>query len=58
MNGRVWPPILLETGYGETQEELIRGTNLSLEGSKGRTGFVIVIKLGELTYADQAIQNG
>lgn len=54
----MWPPILLETGYGETQEELIRGTDLSLEGSKGRTGFVIVIKLGELTYADQAIQNG
>lgn len=58
LSGRVWPTILLETGYVETDEDLISGTNLLLEGSKGKTGFVIVVKLGELTSGDQEIQNG
>lgn len=54
----MWPTILLETGYGETDEDLISGTNLLLEGSKGKTGFVIVAKVEELTSGDQEIQNG
>lgn len=54
----MWPTILLETGYGETDEDLISGTNLLLEGSKGKTGFVIMVKLEELTPGDQEIQHG
>lgn len=54
----MWPTILLETRYGESDEDLISGTNLLLEGSKGKTGLVIVVKLGELTSGDQEIQNG
>lgn len=49
MSGRVWPTILQETGYAESDEDLISGTDILLEGSKGKAGVVIVVKLEELT---------
>lgn len=55
---RLWPTTLLETGYAETDGDLIGGTNISLQGSKGRTGFVIVVKLEELAPSDRESKMG
>lgn len=53
---RQWPPIVLELGYGENYDALIQGTDILLKGSKGRVGFVIVVKIEYLAPEDQEIQ--
>lgn len=55
---RLWPPIVLELGYTETSDELISGTDLLLEGSRGRIGFVIVIKIEHLDTDNYQVQEG
>ena len=55
---RQWPPIVLELGYGENYDALIQGTDILLKGSKGRVGFVIVVKIECLAPEDQEIQEG
>lgn len=57
-DSRLWPPIVLELGYTETSDELISGTDLLLEGSRGRIGFVIVIKIEHLDTDNDQVQEG
>jgi len=56
--GRKWPSIALEAGYSESSEELIEDTKLLLEGSEGRIGLVIIVKVEPLKPNEREIQNG
>lgn len=55
---RKLPPIVLELGYGESDDELLNGTDLLLEGSKGRIGYAIVVKIETLAPGEREIQDG
>jgi hypothetical protein len=48
----------LEAGYSESHDALIEDTKLLLEGSEGRIGLVIVVKLEPLKSNETEIQNG
>lgn len=50
---RSWPTIVFKIGYAETENDLISDDDLILEGSEGRTGYVIVVNLRELQPSDQ-----
>lgn len=55
----IWPTIAVELGYGESDHELISGTGMLLEGSRGRIGFVIGVKIECLDLdVDKYIQEG
>lgn len=41
-----------------SEEDLISGTDILLEGSKGKAGLVIMVNLEELTPSDQEFQGG
>lgn len=55
---RKWPTLVLELGYGESYDELVTGTDILLEGSRGRIGFAIVVWIRCLTASDDEIQEG
>lgn len=55
---RKWPTIILELGYGESDNELITSTDILLGDSKGRIEFVIVVKIECLAAGDQEIEEG
>ncbi|QKX60531.1 uncharacterized protein TRUGW13939_07676 [Talaromyces rugulosus] len=55
---RVMPTIALEVGYSESYDDLINDATLLLEGSRGRVGIVILIKLAPLTALQQSVQSG
>lgn len=40
---RKWPTLVLGLGYGESCDELVTGTDILLEGSRGRIGYAIVV---------------
>jgi hypothetical protein len=42
---RKWPTLALELGYNQSYDDLRRDMELLLEGSQGRIGLVILIKL-------------
>jgi hypothetical protein len=44
-DGRQWPTICVEIGYTEPYQKLLEDASLLLEGSKGRIGLVILIKV-------------
>lgn len=48
VSGRLWPTIVVECGYIGTYASLQEDTKLLLEGSEGRIGKVIVVKLEEI----------
>ena len=54
----MWPTIALEAGYSESFDALKEDTKLLLEGSEGRIGLVIVVKLERLKPGETEIQNG
>jgi len=54
----VWPTIALEAGYSERFDALLEDTDLLLQGTKGRIGIVIVVKLEPLKANETSIQNG
>jgi hypothetical protein len=56
--GRTWPSIALEVGYSQTYEELLEDASLLLEGSEGRIGLVILIKIVPLKDNETALQSG
>lgn len=58
VEGRVWPTIVLEAGYSESYEDLLEDATLLLEGSEGRIGFVILVKLEPLRDGDNQIRSG
>lgn len=58
LQGRKWPTIALEVGYSEPYDELLEDADLLLEGSEGRIGIVIVVKLQPLGSGDTAIGSG
>ena len=55
---RKWPPLVLELGYGESYDELVTGTDILLEGSRGRIGYAIVVWLQCLAAGEDKIQKG
>jgi hypothetical protein len=55
---RVWPTISFECGYSETHTKLLEDVDLLLEGSEGRIGFVIVVKIEPLKPDETQIKNG
>ncbi|CRG88304.1 hypothetical protein PISL3812_05333 [Talaromyces islandicus] len=58
VRGRAMPTIALEVGYSESYEDLINDATLLLEGSQGRIGLVILVKVTPLTAALESIQSG
>uniref|UniRef100_A0A093V3X8 tRNA pseudouridine synthase A n=1 Tax=Talaromyces marneffei PM1 TaxID=1077442 RepID=A0A093V3X8_TALMA len=56
--GRKWPTIALEVGYAESYEDLVRDATLLMEGSKGKIGLVIIVKLQPLEADETEIQKG
>jgi hypothetical protein len=54
----MWPSIALEVGYSEPYEKLLEDVTLLLEGSKGRIGLVILIKIIPLEGNETVIQSG
>ena len=61
---RDWPSIALEVGYSEDYADLLADANHLLEGSDGRIGLVIIVKLNplkpgedEITYVAQRSGN-
>lgn len=44
-----WPTIALEVGYSETYRDIKRDMQLLIEGSRGDTGCVILIKIKHLS---------
>jgi hypothetical protein len=48
VRGRHWPTMVVECGYGEAYDDLLRGTRLLLEGSEGRIGRVILVHLDNI----------
>ncbi|KAK9326113.1 hypothetical protein V1517DRAFT_335351 [Lipomyces orientalis] len=57
-HGKKWPTMALEAGYSESYEVLIDYTDLVLQGTQGRIGLVIVVKIEPLAPGETEIQNG
>lgn len=57
-HGRKWPSVVLEVGYSETYEALLQDADLLLEGSEGRIGVVIIVKLQRLALEEESISHG
>lgn len=53
-----WPTIALETGYSESPDGLSRDADILLNGSDGRIGIVILVKIEPLGPDVQTPQNG
>jgi hypothetical protein len=53
---RAWPSICLEVGYTEDYPDLLADVDLLLEGTNGRVGQVIVVKLTPLQAGETAIK--
>ncbi|KAK9261697.1 hypothetical protein V1519DRAFT_444808, partial [Lipomyces tetrasporus] len=56
--GRKWPTMALEAGYSERYDALVGDTDLLLQGTQGRIGLVIVVKIEPLAPGETEIQNG
>ncbi|KAK9241694.1 hypothetical protein V1506DRAFT_549978 [Lipomyces tetrasporus] len=56
--GRKWPTMALEAGYSESYDALVDDTDLLLQGTQGRIGMVIVVKIEPLAPGETEIQNG
>ena len=48
VRGRLWPTIAVECGYTESYASLKEDAKLLLEGSEGRIGKVVLVKLDEI----------
>ncbi|KAK9368233.1 hypothetical protein V1509DRAFT_609751 [Lipomyces kononenkoae] len=56
--GRKWPTMALEAGYSESYDALVDDMDLLLQGTQGRIGVVIVVKIEPLAPGETEIQNG
>ncbi|KAK9238724.1 hypothetical protein V1525DRAFT_387284 [Lipomyces kononenkoae] len=56
--GRKWPTMALEAGYSVSYDALLDDTDLLLQGTQGRIGMVIVVKIEPLAPGETEIQNG
>ena len=54
-DSRQWPTICVEVGYTETYQKLLEDASLLLEGSSGRIGLVILIKVTPLKRGETEI---
>ena len=55
---RVWSTVALEAGYSKSYESLVEDATILLEGSKGRVGLVIIIKIFPLKPRETTLQKG
>lgn len=55
---RRMPTIALEGGYSESYEELVEDATLLLEGSRGRIGAVILVKIDPVAPGQGPIKSG
>jgi len=56
--GRKWPTLAIEVGYSESYEKLLEDATLLLEGSEGKIGLVILVKLAPLKENETTLQFG
>ncbi|KAK9236372.1 hypothetical protein V1525DRAFT_407120 [Lipomyces kononenkoae] len=56
--GRKWPTMALEAGYSESYDALVDDMNLLLQGTQGRIGLVIVVKIEPLAQGETDIYDG
>lgn len=58
VSGRIFPTIALETGYSESEEKLKEDAHVVLNGSTGKVGVVILVKMTPVAPGQTMPQDG